>query len=895
MSNKPPIDESDLNEELAILRLEVDALRIANAALERQMSIDAEHADSMMRVLEMRGNELKEANLRQRHQNSFIQRVMDSTGAIMIVLGPDGGIGQVNRRCTQELTGADASLNERVLDEWLHPDERQAVAEQAAGLPWPVRSPFFEVVRRLGDYAAEHRLIGRDGSYRYYWLEASLQHNPQGKEEGAVVCASDITRLKLQQERLRRSENRLKEAQKIARLGHWELDLERDELTWSEEVSLIFDLDPDSAPRHYADFLELVHPADRTAVDSAFWTALNTRCPYDIEHRVLTGDGRVKWVHERCVVYYDDSGRALRSVGTAQDITEQREAEDQLRLAASVFDNSLNGILITDAHARIVKVNRVFSDIMGYSAAEVLGRKPNLLKSEHHDKQFYRTLWTALERDGKWQGEIWDRRKDGELIPLWQNISAIRDDTGRVTHYVSVFYDLSEQKQSAKHIYHLAYYDALTDLPNRQLFKERCEHALERASRDGQTLAVLFLDLDRFKHVNDSLGHPVGDELLCKVAQALKNALRHGDTVARLGGDEFIVLLENTKSRLDIEQVADKILKAICQPFVVQGHKLDIGTSIGISRYPEDGQDATSLIKHADLALYQAKEKGRGNFQFYEAHLTARVKERLFLEGELRDALNRDELRLYYQPQFALADGSLIGAEALLRWNHCEHGMIAPDKFIPIAEDSGLIIAIGEWVLLTACRQAKQWLDAGLEFQSIAVNLSGAQIERSDILATVRRVLAKTGLPPRCLELEITETYIMKQAKRNIGVMEGLRALGVSLAIDDFGTGQSSLGYLKRLPVDKLKIDRSFVMDIPQDGNDIAITRAILALGHSLKLTVLAEGVETAEQAAFLKELKCDEAQGYYFSRPLDAESFRTRLLEEQNGAGAAGERLRYR
>lgn len=678
---------------------------------------------------------------------------------------------------------------------------------------------------------------------------------------------------------LHQSERLFKEAQHIAQLGHWELDLTRNRLTWSEEVYRIFELDPKDSPPTYEAFLALVHPDDRAAVDEAYTSSLRTRRPYAIVHRLLFADGRVKWVHERCVTHYDEEGRPLRSIGTVQDVTAQHLADEQLHLAATVFDNSLNGILITDHKTHVLKINRAFSEILGYGPDEVLGQQISMLKSEHHDKHFYQALWNTLNRDGKWQGEIWVRRKDGEEIPLWQNISAVHDGGGKTIHYVGIFYDLSEQKKFAEHIHRLAYYDTLTDLPNRQLLHERCGHALERVRRDGRRLALLFLDLDHFKHVNDSLGHPVGDDLLRAVAQRLQENLRHRDTVARLGGDEFIILLEDADSPYDVERVAHKVLTVFTQPFTVQGLTLDIGTSIGISCYPEDGDDTTTLIKHADLAMYQAKEQGRGNFQFYDSHLAMRAQERLFLENELRQALKREELIVYYQPQYTLTDDRPIGAEALLRWRHGGQGFIPPDKFIPIAEESGLIVPIGEWVLRTACLQAKDWLDAGRGLQRMAVNLSGMQIERSDIFATVSRILVETGLPPEHLELEITETYIMRQAQRNILVMEELRDLGVTLAIDDFGTGQSSLGYLKRLPVDKVKIDRSFVMDIPQDSNDVAITRAILALGHSLRLTVLAEGVETAEQAAFLKDLACDEAQGYYYGRPVDAANFWT-LLE---------------
>lgn len=878
--NKP-----DDRDELARLRIEVDALKLANAALERQLAVEAEQTDAMLRDLETQATALREAASRQVSQRDFTQRVMDTTGALMVVLRPDGRIRQVNRRFVEELSDADTESEGRVLDDWLHPEERRDLATALIQLPWPALSPLFETMRRTGTYAGEHRLLARSGEYRSFWLEASLQYDPKGKEEGAVVCATDITPIKQQQERLRHSESLLKEAQQIAQLGHWELDLTCDRLSWSEEVFRIFELDPVPDAFGYSDFLALVHPDDRAAVDEAYVSSLSDKRPYAIDHRLQFSDGRVKWAHERCVTYYDADGRPTRSIGTVQDISANRLAEEQLRLAASVFDDSLNGIVVTDDQARILKINPAFSKILGYSCDEAIGRKTSLFKSGRHDREFYRTLWATLRQEGQWQGEIWDRRKDGRSIPLWQSITCVRDKKGRITHFVGVFFDLSEQKRSADHIRHLAYYDSLTELPNRQLFGERCERALQRARSKGRSLVLLFLDLDRFKYVNDSLGHPAGDALLRAVAQRLKDCLRHNDTVARLGGDEFIVLLEDIESRRAIELTAQRILAAFNRPFLVHGHKLDIRTSIGVSCYPGDGEDATTLIKNADLAMYQAKESGRGDFRFYEAHLTTHARERLFLEGELRKALQREDLQVHYQPQFAVSDGRLVGAEALLRWRHEERGWIPANKFIPIAEDAGLIVPIGEWVLRAACRQAKAWLTAGLKAPRMAVNLSGVQIERSDILATVKAALSESGLPPECLELEITETFLMRQTPRNIQIMEDMRALGVSLAIDDFGTGQSSLRYLNRLPVDKLKIDRSFIRDIPDDPNEMAITRAILALGHSLKLKVLAEGVETPEQAAFLKELGCDEVQGYYFGRPIEAAGLQALLFRKTSTA----------
>jgi len=864
--------EANPANELEILRSEVEALRLANAAVQDQMSIDAEQTAKILRAIETQATALKVANQRRVDQANFTQRVMDTTSSLMIVLKSDGRIRLVNQRFAAEFCLAGKSLEDRVLDDWLHPDERQQFAASVVGLPWRVHSPLFEFLRQAGSYAAEHRLTPRDGEYRFYWLEATLQHDPQGKEEGAVVCATDITTLKQQQDRLRHSEGRLKEAQRLAQLGHWELDWIADRASFSEEVLRIHE--SGTAPGTYGDWIALVHPDDRAMVDQAFTSSVQDRRLFDTHHRLLFSDGRVKWVHVRGGTEHDSDGRPLRSVGTVQDVTARHSADEELSLAASVFESSLNGVVITDANACIVKTNKAFNRILGYSSDEIIGKKTSLFNSRKHDVSFFKQLWSTLQSEGEWQGEIWDRRKDGVVIPLWQSISAVRDPMGSIKHYIGVIYDLSDQKRSAAHIHHLAYYDALTDLPNRQLFADRCHEALERSRLEGKSLFLLFLDLDRFKYVNDSLGHPVGDELLRAVARRLTKCLRHTDTVARLGGDEFIVLLQDSRGRNDAKRVARKIIKVLVQPFFVQDHKLDIGASIGISCYPGDGDDAPTLIKNADLAMYQAKDEGRGTFRFYEAQLSARSKERLFLEGELREALKRDELSVHYQPLYDLSDGKLVGAEALLRWRHGVRGMIPPDRFIPIAEDAGLIVQIGEWVLRAACQQAQMWRRSGFSAFRIAVNLSGVQIERCNIVETVARILDETGLPPECLELEITETYVMRQAQQSVRVLDALRALGVSLAIDDFGTGQSSLSYLKQLPVDKLKIDRSFIADIPNSENEAAITRAIVALGHGLRLKVLAEGIETPEQAAFLKELGCDEGQGYHLGRPMDAASF---------------------
>jgi len=549
-------------------------------------------------------------------------------------------------------------------------------------------------------------------------------------------------------------------------------------------------------------------------------------------------------------------------------------AQLELCIAAKAFDVQ-EGITVTDASTNILKVNQSFCDITGYSAEEAIGNKPSILKSTLHDDSFYHAMWKSLKTSGSWQGEIWNRRKNGEVYPEWLKIDAVKDGEQNVTNYVASFSDITLRKQAEQEIKQLAYYDPLTKLPNRRYLHGHIDQYIARANRELTEFAVFMLDLDRFKAVNDTLGHLAGDELLKQVAGRISEQLRETDVVARLGGDEFMVLLENIEHIEDVGRIAEKIVSSLSIPFVLtQSDDVRIGASIGICLYPEQGTSYEKLMDHADMALYQAKDSGRGCFAFFSDSLTQLAREKLKIEARLRYAIKNQELRVFYQPQVDICSGKIIGAEALVRWQDPENGLVPPGQFIPIAEEAGLIISLGEWVLNEACRQGKQWLDQGLAKITIAVNVSPKQFQGSSMVAVVKNALRKTGFPADLLELELTEGSLMAHQEESIKVLGELRALGVRLAMDDFGTGYSSLAYLKRFPLDVLKIDKSFIDDIPYDKSDMEISATIIAMGKTLNFKVLAEGVETEEQLAFLQQNGCDSYQGYYKSRPLDREAF---------------------
>ncbi|WP_312434230.1 EAL domain-containing protein [Janthinobacterium sp.] len=559
------------------------------------------------------------------------------------------------------------------------------------------------------------------------------------------------------------------------------------------------------------------------------------------------------------------------SIWVYADITARKEAEEKLRLSATVLEHIADAVMVVDIEGVIVAVNPAFTQITGYTEAEAVGQHSSLTRSGRHDELFYQTMWDELIASGFWRGEIWRRRKNGEIYLEWLTISAVRDTRALTTHYVGVCSDITVIKQAQEKLDHLAHHDPLTALPNRLLFHDRLQHALQRATRDEEQLAILFIDLDRFKNVNDTLGHHIGDELLQQVAAQLSARLRDGDTLARLGGDEFIVLLEKVDGQYGATQVAEKLVTMFEQPFLVAGHELFVTCSVGVSLFPGDAQDLNMLIRNADVAMYQAKARGRNGYRFYAPSMTGEGIERLRLETFLRRSIEKNEIFLNYQPQVEIDTGRLVGVEALVRWNHPELGLIAPARFIPLAEDSGFINQLGKWVLDEACRQMMRWQEQGLRVPKIAVNLSVKQFERGSIAGMVAAILAETGLEPQRLQLEVTESVIMNTGDA-LGFINDLHAIGVGLAIDDFGTGYSSLAYLKQLPVQTLKIDRSFIKDISTDANDEAIAIAIIQLGKSMHLSVIAEGVETQEQAAFLLRHGCKLAQGYFYSKPVLAQ-----------------------
>ncbi|GGE57403.1 bifunctional diguanylate cyclase/phosphodiesterase [Halopseudomonas oceani] len=599
----------------------------------------------------------------------------------------------------------------------------------------------------------------------------------------------------------------------------------------------------------------------------------------DMLSQVTTTTGSVRQVEICTEAITINNQECMLSI--ARDVTERLEMENSLRQAATVFENTNEGVIITDSESRIAAVNRAFSRITGIPAHEAVGQPIERLATYAEDQNIVAQAWEAIKTHGQWQGESWSRRANGELYAAWSNVSQVLNVDGSLSHLVAVFSDITPLKHTQARLDHQAHHDPLTGLPNRILFEARLREALNSLAmnKTDQLGALLFIDLDRFKQINDSLGHPVGDSLLQLVSQRLCSVLREIDTVARHGGDEFIVLLPNLHTDVDAAAIADKLLGVFRTPFLCAGHEFFVSASIGISLFPTDADDVNSLIKHADAAMYQAKNQGRNRYAFYTSDLTVNAHQRLEMENDMRRGLERGEFILYYQPKVMCDGGKLNGAEALVRWNHPQQGLIEPDRFIPLAEDTGLIVDLGRSILHSACAQLAEWRDQGFLLPRVAINVSGTQLIGNQLVSDIRLALTEHGLTASQLELEITEDFVMNQNREAITLLDLFKSMGIHLSIDDFGTGYSSLAYLKELPLDTLKIDRSFVAGLPGNHHDAAISQTIIVLAHNLGMNVIAEGVETTAQRDILQAQGCDSIQGYLISPPLSASAFATTFL----------------
>ncbi|NOS89398.1 MAG: EAL domain-containing protein [Methylococcaceae bacterium] len=755
----------------------------------------------------------------------------------------------------------------------------------------PYWQDFREVALRAGIHSCWSQPIKGSkgdmlGTFAIYHKQPAT---PTDEEIALIENYANLAQLSIEHKRadnaLLESEERLRFVLEGSDLGFWDWKIDTDEVERNPASAAMLgysheEIKCTTTAQQWTDF---IFPEDREKVWQSIQDVLDGRSPiHKIEYRMIHKNGSLRWIFDHAkVVLRDQSGHPLRMSGIHADITERKMAEAELRIAAAAFELQ-EGMMVMDAENIIIKVNHAFTAITGYSPQEAIGRAPQLLlRSGRQKTSFYAAMSASIESTGTWQGEIWNRRKNGEIYPEWHTITVVNGEDGKPSHYVATLIDITERKSAEEKIRQLAFYDPLTHLPNRRLLLERLKHSIDVERRTGKHLALLMLDLDRFKAVNDTLGHGAGDELLQQVAKRITARLREVDVVARLGGDEFVVLLKDLAHTEDAARIAEDIVADLSLPFdLPQSDDVRIGASIGISLYPQHGDTPETLMGNADTALYQAKDRGRGCFAYFSEELTFAARERIALETRLRQAIVQQELRVFYQPQVDIASGRVIGAEALVRWQHPTQGLIMPGQFIPLAEETDLIIAIGSWVFNETCRQGRRWLDEGLLPLTLSVNVSPHQFRRQDINALVATVLDETGYPAEHLALEITESGLMENQDKAMAILNGLREQGIRLAIDDFGTGYSSLAYLKYFPLDVLKIDKSFIDDIPYLQGDMEIASTIIAMAHTLGFKVSAEGVETPEQLAFLREKGCDSYQGHLNSLALSAEGFAAMLRQ---------------
>ncbi|CAM3501245.1 EAL domain-containing protein [Parendozoicomonas haliclonae] len=685
-------------------------------------------------------------------------------------------------------------------------------------------------------------------------------------------------------EALQESEQRLTRVLSASRLGFWDWNMESEQIYHSRFEEL-FGYNIEQLDGFKGHLEHMIHTDDVTKVRRAIKSHLRGKTEqYIARYRIRHALGHWVWVEDRGqVVEWDHRKRAVRMLGTRRDISLEMKYEQEAQLAVTVFENTSDGIFVLDKKFRFMTVNQAMRDLTGYKDKDIIG-KSTLELHPNHGRERYFSMLQELSESGHAESELVDYKKNGQPFPIWLQIKAVKDKAGKILHYVGLFRDLTQHKETQERLQYLSNYDPLTGLTNRTLLQSRLHDALIQAEQDHSDVALVMIDLDRFRQINDTLGHSTGDELLKQVSRRLLRHTARMNTTARLGSDEFALVIDNWTEPEILEELSKEIISTLSTPYVIGDHELLVGVSIGISRYPENAREMQSLISQADLAMNQAKTLGGNTVQLFNSSLSTTSKERLALESSLRQAISGDQLEVYYQPKMSLNEESITTAEALIRWNHPEQGLIMPGSFIGIAEETGLINEIGDFVLEEACRQTSSWLSRGWEIR-ISVNVAAGQLRRGNLADQISELLDKHNIPAHLLELEITESQVMEDIDQAIELLSRIRDLGVTLSIDDFGTGYSSLSYLKRLPVNSLKIDRSFISHIDQNDNDSAITKAIIAMAHSLDLTVIAEGVETQDHIQFLSQHDCDEVQGYFISRPLPVSEF-NEFIETKLKAG---------
>jgi len=845
------------NEEMQALNEEVVAaneeLQSANEELEaanEELQSTNEELTTVNEELQVRTGELADTL-------NDLENIQNSVGFPILVCNENLGLSRFNSPAAALFSLSSASIKQpmSLLRLPLGMQDFSPVVRQAIESNRPVEAPVFS-------------------NERHYLIHASPYETKVRGSRGAIVVMLDDTERLATEREVRKNREMLLAIMNNSTSIITLKDLSGRYEFVNRKFETFFDVDADKVlgktdikvlPRKLADDFR-----------SKELDVVRMRSAQEFEDHIVfpsTGD---RYLHSIRFPLLGEDGTVYSICTQSIDVTDRKRAEDQLRLAARVFDRAGEGIVVTDAHQVVLTVNEAFTQVTGYTAEEVIGTTPGLLSSGRHSKDFYQDMWASLQSQGWWQGEIWNRRKNGEIYPEWLTINSVKDSEGKVVNFVGIFSDITIVKESQRRVEFLATHDELTSLPNRALFLDRVRQAIARIQRTDGTFSVLFVDLDNFKVVNDSLGHAAGDELLMEVARRMRECVRGSDTVARFGGDEFAMLLESATVE-DAELTARRIGDALLRPYLIGRQTVYPSASIGICLYPNDGADAETLLKNADSAMYQAKDGGKSTHHFFTDALRQAAEDRLKIETGLRSAIDNNELYLLYQPQIDLATGRLIGVEALVRWQHPEDGLIMPLKFIPLAEKTGLIDQIGEWVASTACKQMALWIAQGHQVPKMSINVSPEQLRRTNLPALMRRLLGHYRLDATRITLELTESALVDNVERVQQMLRELKTLGVMLSIDDFGTGYSSLTYLRRYALDELKIDKSFVADIDQNLDDRTIAQTIMVMSQTLGVSVVAEGIETAEQLKVLLNLGCNVGQGYHFDKPLFADELVSR------------------